>query len=397
MTNGDNFLDIQFAAYRNERLAEVRPAGSAAVRATVGHRRRVAMTAGAAAAVALIAGPAAGYAALERGPAPPGPVISTEPTPEPTSPAPVSPSPTGTAPRAPATADGHIARTDLLGARLDLPPWWGDAPCQGEGRLAGDKPSEEGNWLESVDYADVDRDGAEETVAMLGCKFNHKVIQTQVAVFERDPTGKIIVAGQVLTSRPIGWIFQVDARPDGSIRIEVGDREPVGERDENLVVRQWRTYGWTGQKFAQTAGPRSFPAKPNLADLRVTATDIAYGAPQDGSRHGTTTVRIHNAGPADADYVFLSLELGDNVRHEGKGWSGCAEANTNAGSSPPNLGCLLGRLPAGETRTLVLGVASSGAELSQVSARAHVMRLDRQRDPVPDAKTADNEFHFDQG
>ncbi|MEV0136847.1 hypothetical protein AB0H83_51540 [Dactylosporangium sp. NPDC050688] len=48
----------------------------------------------------------------------------------------------------------------------------------------------------------------------------------------------------------------------------------------------------------------------------------------DGSRHGTTTVTIRNAGPAAAQYVWLSLELGENVRHEGDGWSGCVEANS---------------------------------------------------------------------
>ncbi|MGI5148974.1 hypothetical protein ACQEVC_21860 [Plantactinospora sp. CA-294935] len=396
MIADDTFLNSQFAAYRSERMTDVTPAGSGAVRSTVRHRRRVAVTTGAAVAVALIVGPVAGYAALSQDQTPPPPGTSTEPTAHPTSSPSVSPraSAATTAPTAP---EGRVTTADLLAVQLDLPRWWGDAPCQSRGRLASRAPQEEGNWLQSADYADVDRDGAEETVAMIGCKFNQAVVQTQVAVFDRDTTGKIVTKGQVLTSRPVGWIFQVDTRPDGSIRIEVGDREPVGGRGSAVAVRQWRTYGWTGEKFAQTGGPTSFPAHPSLADLRVTATDLVYGAQAaDGSRHATTTVTIRNAGPADADYVFLSLELGQNVRHEGNGWTSCLEADTNTRSSPPNLGCLLGRISAGQTRTLVLGVASSGAKLTQVSARAHVMRLDKQRDPVPDVKEADNEFHFDQ-
>lgn len=393
MNTEDTFLDTRFAAYRNELLPDVAPVGPDAVRTTVRRRRRVTVAVGAAIAFALIAGPAVGYSALNRTPAPPEPGTSTEPTQG----SPPSSSPSAAPPGSATTTapGGRISRTDLLAARLPLPPWWGDAPCYDE-RFADAKPAREGNWLESVDYADVDRDGAEEAVAMIGCKYN-TVIQTQVAVFKRNQSGKIVILGQVLTSRPLGWIFQIDAQPDGSIRIEVGDREPTDERVASVVVRQWRTYGWTGTTFQQTAGPTSFSPNPTLADLRVTATDITYAAPaDDGSRHGTTTVTIHNAGPAAAQYVWLSLELGENVRHEGDGWSGCVEASSNAGSSPPNLGCLLGPMRAGETKTLVLGVASPAAVLSQFSARAVVMCLDKQRDPVPDAKPSDNEAHFEQ-
>ena len=393
MNSEDTFLDTQFAAYRNELLPDVTPVGPDAVRTTVRRRRRVTVTVGAAIALALIAGPAVGYSALNRAPAPPEPGTSPEPTQD----SPPSSSPSA-APPGSATAttpNGRISRTDLLAARLPMPPWSGDAPCYDEW-FADTKPAQVGNWLESVDYADVDRDGTEEAVAMIGCKYN-TVIQTQVAVFKRNQSGNIVLLGQVLTSRPLGWIFQIDAQPDGSIRIEVGDREPTDEQVASVVVRQWRTYGWTGTTFQQTAGPTSFPPNPTLADLRVTATDIIYAAPaDDGSRHGTTTVTIRNAGPAAAQYVWLSLELGANVRHEGAGWSGCVEASSNPGSSPPNLGCLLGPMRAGETKTLVLGVASPGAVLTQFSARAAVMCLDKQRDPVPDAKPSDNEAHFEQ-
>ncbi|WP_238006932.1 hypothetical protein KZZ52_44475 [Dactylosporangium sp. AC04546] len=394
MDNEDTFLDTQFATYRNELLPNVTPIGPDAVRTTVRRRRRVAVTVGAAVALAIIVGPAVGYGALNGTPAPPQPGTSTEPThgssPSPSPSVAPSESASATAP------DGRISRADLLAARLTLPPWWGDAPCRSDGQLAGAKPAQEGNWLESVDYTDVDRDGTEEAVAMIGCKFNNTVVQTQVAVFERNNAGGIVILGQVLTSRPLGWIFGVDAQPDGSIRIEVGDREPTDEQAAS-VVRQWRTYNWTGAKFQQTDGPTSFPPKSTLADLRVTATDIVYAAlADDGSRHGTTTVTIHNTGPATAEYVWLSLELGENVRYEGNGWSSCIAASTNPGASPPNLSCLLGPMRADETRTLVLGVASPGALLTQVSARAAVVRLDKQRDPVTDARPSDNEAHFNQ-
>jgi hypothetical protein len=392
VTDEDAFLDNQFATYRNEMMSNVTPVGPNAIRATVRRRRRVAVTAGAVAALVLIAGPAAGYQVLNRGPAPPVPGTSADPTPS----LPPTGAPSGSASPSTATTapDGRISSADLLSTSLKLPAWWGDAPCESEGRLAGAEPNEEGNWLASVDYADVDRDGAEETVVMVGCKFGARVITIQVAVLDRDRTGKIVTLGQVLTARPLGWIFQVDAQPDGSIRIEVGDRQPT---NTETVVPQWRTYTWTGAKFEQTAGPTSFPPLPTQPDLRVTATDIVYGAVAgDGSRHGTITVTISNAGPATAQQVLLVLELGETVRHEGNGWSGCLQASTNPGSSPPSLSCLLGPMRAGESRTLVLGTTSPGARLTQVSGRAFVTGVDKHRDPMSDARPSDNEALFDQ-
>jgi hypothetical protein len=386
----DTFLNSHFAAYRNELIADVTPAGPHAVRTTVRRRRRVAVTAGTALAIALIAGPAAGYAALSRGPAPPAPGTTSEPTisasPSPST-ATSSPSPSATTPAAP---DGHIARRELLNTRVTLPDWWGDAPCNVNARLNAQAPAEEGNWLDSIGYVDVDRDGAEETVALVGCKFNSKVIQKQVVVFDRNGGGGIVTMGQVLTSRPLGWIFQVDAQADGSIRIEVGDREPINEQVAAVVVKQWRTYGWNGDTFEQTGGPTSFPVQPTLADLRVEATDVVFA-----NGHGRVTVKVTNAGPAKADYVFVTINLGDSdVTYEGDGWSACVEAGHRTGLKPTELTCLLGAMKAGETRTLSLGLVQTGSQKT-ASGFAQVMRLDSNRDPVLDGRQDDNEHHFD--
>jgi hypothetical protein len=390
----DTFLNSHFAAYRNELIADVTPAGPHAVRTTVRRRRRVAVTAGTALAIALIAGPAAGYAALSRGPAPPAPGTTSEPTisasPSPST-ATSSPSPSATTPAAP---DGHIARRELLNTRVTLPDWWGDAPCNVNARLNAQAPAEEGNWLDSIGYVDVDRDGAEETVALVGCKFNSKVIQKQVVVFDRNGGGGIVTMGQVLTSRPLGWIFRVDPQSDGSIRIEVGDLEPTNEQVAALVIRQWRTYGWTGDTFRQTAGPTSFPVNPKLADLRVTAKDVVFA-----DRNGALTVEVRNAGPARTDYALLTIRIYDKfIEATGDGWSACKETARKTDVESIELSCLLGPMKAGEKKTLTLGLVDIETRTGppyKVTGHAQIVRLDANRVPLPDPKEADNEDPFE--
>ncbi|MGN9894721.1 hypothetical protein [Micromonospora sp. L31] len=382
-------------------MADVTPAGSHAVRTTVRRRRKVAVTAGAAVALVLIAGPAAGYAALGRGPAPPAPATSTEPTPGTTQAPSVSPSASATS-KAQAAPDGRISRAQLLAATVDLPAWASDAPCADAGARLSDKGVQDGdNWLTTVKYGDVDRDGAQETIAIIRCVYL-QTGQSQVVAFDRNDSGNIVTLGRVVatdrivgapTAEKIGWISGIDPRADGSVRVKVGDSAPGGGESAETIQWQWRKYEWTGERFEQTGGPTTFPAA-KQADLRVTATDVTFGEPTaDGTRHGNTTVTIHNAGPADVDYAFLWLNFGDSdVRQERAGWSGCLEVGRND-IKPTKITCLLGKMRAGETKTLVLGLFHPG-QLGTVSGTAQVMRLNTERDPVDDAKQTDNVVTF---
>jgi hypothetical protein len=392
VTNDDTFLNSQFAAYRDELMADVTPAGPGAVRATVRHRRRVAVTAGTALAIALIAGPAAGYAALSRGPAPPAPgttldpTISTSPTPS------TSPSPSASA-TAPAGPDGRITKADLLKAKLTLPAWQSEAPssCSTRGvRLApeatGSRPG-----LMKLSYADADGDGAQETVTILGCRPGEAALQ-QVVVFDRDAAGNIRTLGQVTrTGSGFDWITDLKAGDAGSVQVEVGDIQPCCDTPASAARKQWRTYSWNGETFRQTGGPTGFSPRFVKTDLSITATDMRF---TDG--RGTSTVKIRNAGPADADYVYFWLDLGDNESAElhGDGWSACEEANTVSGAGSRELTCMMTKVRAGETKTLVLGATLGTAKPSSTVGKATVVRLDATRAPVGDANEDDNSAAF---
>lgn len=396
MTDDNTYLDSQFAAYRNELITDVTPAGPGAVRATVRHRRRVAATTGAVVAAVLIVGPAAGYAALSRGPAPPNPGTTTAPTPS-TSPTPsTTPPPSPSASPSSTTApENRISRTELLRTKVTLVDW-GDAPCEVTGRLGGAEPQESGLWLEDLDHADVDRNGTTEAVATVGCKSGPDYRGRQVAVFERTAAGKIVTKGQVLSDRPPSLnILQVDTRADGSVRVQVSDFRTAGSapNTENLAQKQWRTYAWDGSGFDQTGGPTSFPANPKLADLRVTATDAVFSGMRGSA---TTTVTIRNAGPADARYVFLEFEFYESpVTREGTGWSRCLESGDRSDNDRSHaITCLLDRVPAGETVTLNLGLFRDGLIPEPPDAHLQMTRLDEQRDPLPDRKDEDNSTTF---
>jgi hypothetical protein len=399
-------FDADFDAFRASLIPHVTPAGPDAVRHTVRRRRRIAVATAAVAALVLVVGPVAGYAALNRGqgppPAPGATLTPTDPTGPSTGPsAGPSATPTGT-PNAP---DGRISKADLLGARLTLPPWQPDAPSSCLTRnvrlVDGTTTRQTPPSLMRLSYADVDGDGAQESVAILGCRPGEAAMQ-QVVAFDRDQRGRIVTLGQVVRTSTlaqytseIAWITDVQASTAGSVRVQVGDMQPCCSSTDKWVQRQWRTYGWTGSRFEQTAGPTRFDPNPLFTDLRVTATDVVFTErPNDWWRHATITVTIRNAGPSDADVVNLTLEFGPaKMRHEGAGWSACTEVSDTADVPGQSLSCRLGPLRAGEQRTLVLGLANSLPQPDQGTGQALVQRPDGQHD-IPDLKFTDNHDGF---
>ncbi|MBQ0906392.1 hypothetical protein [Micromonospora sp. U21] len=365
-------LAAEFSGYRSTMLAEIEVPGPAEVRRTVRRRRRRHLATAGAVAVALLGGPAVGYAALDRPDSPPGPV---DPTPSVTAsrtPS-ASPSPTGTPsattvnPTRPTAADGRISRAQLLAARVDLPAWRSGPPdCPVSGvRLVGDPgTAKEGtNALEAIDYADVDGDGATETVAMLLCSFGSGGPQ-QVVAFDRDEAGRIVTIGRVVaTSREKPqWLTGLDGRSDGTVRVEVADLHPGGGWPGEWSQRQWRGYRWTGERFSQVEGPTSFGPNPYSTDLAVTAQDLVLADdPTDGSLVGAVQVRIRNLGDRRADEVLLELDLPASLAPDGPAWDDCGP---DAGEYRPPLRCRLGPIKPNGELTVRLGVRlSPGAEL----------------------------------
>ncbi|RLP85077.1 hypothetical protein [Micromonospora sp. CV4] len=357
-------LAEEFSRYRGTMLAEIEVPGPAAVRRTVRRRRRRHLATAAAAAVALLGGPAVGYAALDRSGPPPEPVdptpsVTASPTPS-SSPSPTgAPSATSASPTRPTAPDGRLSRAQLLAARVDLPAWRSGPPdCPvSKVRLAGDpSTAKEGtNAIEAVEYADVDGDGATETVAMLLCSFGSGGPQ-QVVAFDRDEAGRIVTIGRVVaTSRDKPqWLTALDGRSDGTVRVEVADLHPGGGWPGEWSQRQWRGYRWTGERFAQVEGPTSFGPNPYSTDLAATAKDLILADdPTDGSRVGAVEVRIRNLGDRRADRVSLTLDLPASLAPDGPAWADCGP---DAGKYRPPLTCRLGPIEPNGELTVQLGM-----------------------------------------
>ncbi|MET8351141.1 hypothetical protein [Micromonospora sp. NPDC005206] len=367
----------EFNRYRSVLLAEIEVPGPAEVRRTVRRRRRRHRATAASVAVALLGGPAVGYAALNRpgpapGPLPPTPSVTASPTSS-LSPSPVgTPSTTSASPTRPTAPDGRLSRAQLVAAPVDLPAWRSGPPdCPvNTVRLVGDpRIAKEGtNAIEAIDYADVDGDGATETVAMLLCSFGSGGPQ-QVVAFDRDEAGRIVTIGRVVaTSREKPqWLTALDGRSDGTVRVEVADLHPGGGWPGEWSQRQWRGYRWTGERFSQVEGPTSFGPNPYSTNLAVTAKDLVLADdPTDGSRVGAVEVRIRAVGDRRADEVLLELDLPASLAPDGPAWSGCGP---NVGEYRPPLLCRLGPIEANGELTVRLGVRlPPGTELAPGTA-----------------------------
>ena len=314
-----------FAAFRADVAPYVRPAGTTAARETVRHRKRVRTIAAVALAVLVIGVPVTAYAAVNGEPhAPPVVPASGGPSPSPSA---TQASPSPSASPTPPPPDGRIAQSDLYKATLQVPAWGPDAPkaeptcptgavkfIDGRHHFA----DSEDETIQEVVYADVDHDGAQETVARLTCGGQGNTFQ--VVAFDRDTTGAIVTLGQVtVNSTTIRAICGLRAGADGTtVDAEVGDYPlPLMCGDglsKSPAQFQWRTYGFDGTGFSQTAGPTSFPVNPKVTDLKVTATDLTFAAATGGGYQGTMTVTVTNAGKSPMSYsLSISVQPGVQV------------------------------------------------------------------------------------
>ncbi|NJP31345.1 hypothetical protein [Micromonospora thermarum] len=250
----DDRLDGEFVAYRDTLRAVVRPAGPDAVREAVRQRRRRRATVLAAAVAVLTATvPLAAWRQLSRDapdtPVAVGPAASDAST--------ESADPTGSPP-------GRLSREELLATTVDLPDWPAGTPCApGPTRLV-DPPGRPGDVILSTfagGYGDIDRDGVAEPVALLRCLVDEGMYPEQVVVLDRTTDGRIVVLGQVFRSDPDRpeWLYALDVRPDGLIRIEVTDAVHSDGEVPGRAHRQWRSYRWDGTAFPQVSGPTRFP------------------------------------------------------------------------------------------------------------------------------------------
>ncbi|HEX7744580.1 MAG TPA: hypothetical protein VF462_04885 [Micromonosporaceae bacterium] len=362
MSDFEPLLRDRFAGYRDALMAQIDAAGPEAVRHTVRRRRTAAVAAGAALAVVLVVAPIAAHAAFKHTaprPAPADTAAPTSPAPAPTSeliPEPtVTPSDPPPPNRTPAAPDGRITSAQLLAARVDLPPWPPGYPSSCTTRQVRLHPPAEkytdGPRLLSLDYGDVDADGATETVALIGCQAGEP-IGKQVVAFDRDTVGEIVTLGRVVgTDDGFENILDVAVATDGSVRAQVADIQPCCGTPRYWPQTQWRTYGWDGESFRQIAGPTAFGPHPRATDLRVTSAKFILGpfdASGSGRRHGDLTVTISNEGPRDVAFVRVLIYIGGfPYGQDGGAWSTCA--------TTIDMDCLLPGLAAGGRRTVTFG------------------------------------------
>ncbi|MGC5332475.1 hypothetical protein [Micromonospora sp. DT62] len=345
-------LRARFAAYRGDLTDRIDGPGPDAVRRTLRRRRRATVAAGAV-AVALVAAPIAAGAALRDAP-PPEPPAST-PTAEPTSSP--TPAPSPDASRSPslspsAAPDGRITGSQLRAAALDLPAWAG-RNCADTTRitlLPASTKEVDRPYLISVTHGDVDADGAAETLALLGCRIGEASAK-QVVGFDRDSAGRIVTLGRVTRTHEKGTGGFEDVRAvaldDGKVRVEVADIQPCCGTPAYWARQQWRTYGWDGERFAQTGGPTSWGRDSRLTDLAISAGPFVIGSTDErGRSQGTVTLTVINRGPLDADRVaFRNLETFGTP--DGGDWDRCEPAR----GQPEWPSCLTEGVPAGERRS----------------------------------------------
>jgi hypothetical protein len=227
--------------------------------------------------------------------------------------------------------DGRIPLAELRNATLDIPAWPADNLTGLSGRLTfvngqvlspGDAAFGFNRYIiiDSAFHADVDADGAQETIALVEC-----VVQggsEQLVAFDRDAAGNIVTIGSVVaTTGEVRIIDDTTALvlDDATIMVRVGDFQSCCG-DPTPVQYQDRGYRWSGHGFDQVAGPTSFPVNPSVTETGITTNEIVFGPAVDGVRHGRLTVTVAYLRGATPDHLMLSVDLPDGVRRDGADW-----------------------------------------------------------------------------
>jgi hypothetical protein len=394
----DDLLHEAFANYAA--AAHVVPLGADAVRTTV-RRRRLgrAMLAGAVVAAVLVGSASAMALTVRRSPAPPTATAPPSPSVGPTPSVEVSPTPSSVAARAPVTdvevRDATLTVTPLVpncpAARVDFQA--GVAP-------PGSVPDQVGVWrIHKTVPANLDGDPADEIAVLIDCRIG-KGEGFEVVAVERDAAGQISTLGTVVVTEDGEFeeILDLERAEPAGVRVKVGNLHRCCVDVPERLQQQWRVYGWDGGRYAQIAGPSTFPPNPRLADLTVTVKPLVFGPvvydeSHDGWRYGRLSVTIRNNGPFPSPAQLISLTLQDDILPGADGWDACEEADKAQGRW-----CRRGALGPGQSYTLSLEFRiHMGFPLQRdISQTIRVTTpAGTSGTPIPDIDPDDNEASLD--
>jgi hypothetical protein len=371
---------------RRDVLPAAAPAGPQATVAKSRRRRRNQVLAGSVLALALTAAYLATHNAnTVTTNAPAGQHVAGQPTA-----AAPAPDPTASASAIPNAPDGRISLADLSTATLQVPAWpsgmLGHCP---HGLVKMDtKSSVDYTPLEILGrpvYADVDHDGAVETVINVTCSPQGSA--QQVLAYDRNTAGSIYLVGKVVgTAGPNGRqgidierVHGIAVAAGGRVNADVGDFFTCCGDNPDSSQHQWRTYGWDGTRFVQVGGPTVFGPNPNVTDLAVTSSDLVMVKQADGTWQGIVTTTVVNRGNYQAP-VVVGVFL-PTVTPYGAGWRGCDTPGDGF------VWCKLGAVSAGASRTMRLGFAAIENPAGQGTISVH---SEAEKGAFPDSNADDN-------
>jgi hypothetical protein len=338
-------------------------------------RRRLFIGLAAAAVLLVIAVPLA-VIVLQRSPRPASSGPPATPDATVTTTPPVA---SATTPGTPAP-DGRIPLPVLKNATLDIPAW----PADNLTCLSGRMTFANGEVLSPADgsfyfarhiivfaatYGDVDGDGAQETLAVIGCAVQGG--SDQLVAFDRNAAGSIVTLGTVVATtgqlRAFGTVNESSLFDDGAIKVLANGTIQVQVSDiqnccgsDVAAVWQARTYGWNGHEFRQTGGPTSFPVNPRVTETSLTVGSLVFGPPVDGVRHGTLTITVGYLYDTPPDHLSLFVRTTTGVEREGSNWPAPNSDGTFTLPTPAK----------GGSQTYVLGFRSTGmASGGEISLR----------------------------
>jgi hypothetical protein len=194
-------------------------------------------------------------------------------------------------------------------------------------------------------------------VALFYCNRSLVGQQFQVVAYDKDGQGALTLRATVLASQRDGIPAMFDLAVAGDqVRIEIGDfaDSMSVSRSRHYSVRQWRAYTWDGSRYAQVAGPTTFPPNPNWYDLAVQATALVFGeSPALEGPHATMEIAISNVGVGIAPMATVTASLPDGAWLDPQ-TPPCASGPWKTNRGTASVSCTTGPIAPGSTVHLAL-------------------------------------------